>query len=152
MTKEVILSIKGLQFDSVEENPDPVEIVTVGEYYKEEEAHHVIFDEIMEGFEGITKNTIRITEHTLDISKQGITNVHMMFEKNKKNVTSYNTPYGNLMIGILASQVKVNEKEDDIDIHVDYALEMNYEHLADCQIRINIKSKDSKDFSLEETI
>lgn len=149
MTKDVILSICGLQFDSLEtEAPDPVEVITVGEYYKRNNKHYVLFQEIMEGFEGRTKNTIKISDNTLDIIKQGVTNVHMVFEKNKKNITCYNTPYGNLMVGILAKEVNITEQDEMIEVRVEYALDINYEHLADCQISIHIKSKEAKDFAL----
>ncbi len=149
MTKDVILSICGLQFDSLEtEAPDPVEVITVGEYYKRNNKHYVLFHEIMEGFEGRTKNTVKISDNTLDIIKQGVTNVHMVFEKNKKNITCYNTPYGNLMVGILAKEVNIVEQDENIEVRVEYALDINYEHLADCKIVINIKSKEAKDFVL----
>lgn len=36
----------------------------------------------------------------MDITRRGVSNVHMMFEKNRKNVTYYYTPYGSLLIGI----------------------------------------------------
>ena len=39
-------------------------------------------------------------------------------------------------------------KENNIDIHVDYALEMNNEHVADCFIEVNIKPKHCSDFHL----
>ena len=72
----------------------------------------------------------------------------MMFEKNKKNMSYYNTPFGNLLVGINATDVKVNETEGNIDIKVDYKLEVNYEHLAECSISMNIMSKDTKDFRI----
>ncbi len=34
MTKEVLLTLQGLQFDQREENSDKIETVTVGDYYK----------------------------------------------------------------------------------------------------------------------
>ncbi len=51
-------------------------------------------------------------------------------------------------MGINATDVKVNETEDNIDIKVDYKLEVNYEHLAECSISMNIMSKDTKDFRI----
>jgi uncharacterized beta-barrel protein YwiB (DUF1934 family) len=151
MTKDVILSITGLQFENTGSEPgEPVEVITVGEYYNKNGKHYVLFNEVTEGFEGSTKNTVKISDGSLDITKKGVANVHMIFEKNKKNVTCYNTPFGNLMIGIAAKDVKINENEENIDVSVDYTLDVNYEHLADCKIAINIKSKDAKDFSLEQ--
>ena len=84
----------------------------------------------------------------MDITRRGVSNVHMMFEKNRKNVTYYYTPYGSLLIGIDAKSVDVQETENDIDVKVNYELEVNYEHMADCCITMNIKSKDEGDFRI----
>ena len=100
MTKDVLLSIRGLQFVSQEEEEvEPVEVITAGDYYK-------------------------------------------------KNVSYYNTPFGSLLIGIDAKSVDIAETESDIDVNVKYNLEVNYEHLADCSIRMHIKSKDARDCTL----
>lgn len=148
MTKNVLLTISGLQF-AQELETEPIEIVTAGSYYKKNGKHYVLYEEVVEGFEGTTKNIIKLTEDYLDITKKGIANVHMVFEKNKKNVTYYETPYGMLLIGIDAEKVHVKEAEDNIDVDVRYDLEANYEHLAACRIQMNIKSKEAKDFSLQ---
>ena len=86
MTKDVVLSIKGLQFAN-EQDTEPVEVITSGDYYKRNGKHYILYDEVMEGFEGVTKNIIKLKENCLDVTKKGVTNVHMMFEKNKKNIT-----------------------------------------------------------------
>ncbi len=149
MTKDVLLSISGLQFAAQgEEESEPVEVITTGDYYKKNGKHYVLYDEVMEGFEGSTRNVIKITDDYLDITKKGVSNVHMIFEKNKKNVSYYYTPFGSILIGIDAKSVDINETDENIDIHVKYNLEVNYEHLADCSITMNIKSKEAKDFSL----
>lgn len=149
MTKDVLLSISGLQFAAQgEEESEPVEVITTGDYYKKNGKHYVLYDEVMEGFEGSTRNIIKITDDYLDITKKGVSNVHMIFEKNKKNVSYYYTPFGSILIGIDAKSVDINETDENIDIQVKYNLEVNYEHLADCSITMNIKSKEAKDFSL----
>ena len=147
MTKDVLVKISGLQFSDDQGN-DPVEIITTGNYYKKNGKHYILYDEVQEGFDGVTKSIIKVNDDFLDVTKKGVTNVHMMFEKNKKNMSYYNTPFGNLLVGINAPDVKVNETEDNIDIKVDYKLEVNYEHLAECSISMNIMSKDTKDFRI----
>lgn len=147
MTKDVLITISGLQFMD-EEGAEPVEVITAGEYYYRNGKHYILYDEVMEGFRGITKNRIKIGENCMDISKRGVSNVHMCFEKNKKNLTSYQTPYGNLMIGIDARNLCITEDEDAIDIKVEYSLEMNYEHLAECSLTMNIRSKEAGTFSI----
>lgn len=148
MTKDVLLSISGLQFVAHEDGPgEPVEVITPGDYYKKNDKHYVLYDEVMEGFEGTTRNIIKVGPDCLDITKKGVANVHMMFEKNKKNVTYYYTPYGSLLIGIDAKQVEVAETEENINVTVNYDLEVNYEFLANCNITMNIKAKGA-DFRL----
>ena len=147
MTKDVLVKISGLQFSDDQDN-DPAEIITTGSYYKKNGKHYILYDEVQEGFDGVTKSVIKVNDDFLDATKKGVTNVHMMFEKNKKNMSYYNTPFGNLLVGINATDVKVNETEDNIDIKVDYKLEVNYEHLAECSISMNIMSKDTKDFRI----
>ena len=147
MTKEVLVSISGLQY-AEELDSEPVEVITSGDYYKKNNKHYIIYDEVMEGFEGTTKNIIKLSEGYMDITKRGAANVHMMFEKNKKNVTYYYTPYGSLLIGIEATKIEMEETENDIHVTVDYALEVNYEHMADCKIKMNIKSKNAGDFKI----
>ena len=147
MTKEVLVKISGLQFAGEAEN-EPVEVITTGDYYKRNGKHYILYDEIMEGFPEPTRNIIKLDEGMLDITKKGTTNVHMMFEKNRKNVTYYYTPYGSLLIGIDAKKVEVQEDEHTIDVKVDYALEVNYEHMADCSITMNIMSKDGGEFRI----
>lgn len=146
MDKEVLVSISGLQFDA--DNKDALEMITVGDYYKRNGKHYVIFEEAMEGFDGTTRNMIKFNEHMVDITKKGVTNVHMVFEEKQKNMTYYDTPFGNLLIGLSTSRVDVKEEENAIDIKIDYSLDINYEFVSDCKISICLKEKKAGDISL----
>lgn len=147
MTKDVLVSVEGLQF-----NGDPeatrVEIITAGSYYKKKNHHFVLYDEVSENRDEITKNIIRFDNDMLELTKRGYTNVAMVFEENKRNMTNYITPFGSLLIGIDANKIDIVEKEDEINISIDYALDVNYEHLSDCKIRMDIKSKSENAISL----
>lgn len=147
MTKEVLLSITGLQMTPGEEE-DTVEVITAGEYYFRNGKHYLIYDEVMEGFTETTHNVIKFCDDYMELTKKGVTNVHMVFEKNKKNVTYYHTPFGSLLIGIDAGKVEIEEQEDFMCVKVEYALDVNYEHLADCDICIKVKPKGGDSFRL----
>lgn len=148
MTKQVLLTIAGLQYMNEESN-GPIEVVTAGDYYSRNGKHYILYDEAVEGTTEHIRNTIKIGEECLEVTKKGLSNVHMVFEKNKKNMACYATPFGSMTIGILASDVDIKESEENIDVQVKYSLEVNYEHFADCSIQMNIKSKDAGDFSLQ---
>ena len=68
--------------------------------------------------------------------------------EHKKTLTNYRTPYGSLVIGLEAANVNFQEEEKRIVVNVDYAMEVNYEHLADCKIKIDIRAKGGEAFSL----
>ncbi|HIZ75853.1 MAG TPA: DUF1934 domain-containing protein [Candidatus Mediterraneibacter stercoravium] len=153
MTKDVLVSISGMHMGITEPQPDegdePIEVVTPASYYCRNGKHYIIYDEVMEGMAGTIRNKIKITgDASVEIMKSGVSGTHMVFEKNKKNLTYYKTPYGQMLIGINTKNMKVSVSEDNIDVLVDYELDVNHEPLADCKIRMNITSKNSGDFSV----
>ena len=153
MTKDVLVSISGMHMGITEPQPDegdePIEVVTPASYYCRNGKHYIIYDEVMEGMAGTIRNKIKITgDASVEIMKSGVSGTHMVFEKNKKNLTYYKTPYGQMLIGINRKNMKVSVSEDNIDVLVDYELDVNHEPLADCKIRMNITSKNSGDFSV----
>lgn len=148
MTKEVLLTLQGLQFDQREEDADKIEMVTVGDYFKKNDRHYVVYEEITEGFEQPTKNRLKFSDHMVELTRNGLVNVHMVFQENKKNMSNYNTPFGQILVGIDTKKINIEEKEDNIVVDVDYALDINYEFLSDCHIKIDIRSKENSGFTL----
>ncbi len=142
MTKDILLSIKGLQSLS-EDQEDEVEVIIPGSYCKRGDMHYVKYDEVTEGFDGITSNLIKFSHRCFEVRKKGVTNTHMIFEKQKKNMTYYDTPFGNLLLGISATNVSMRESEEQIDVKVDYALEINSEHLAECSIDVTVRPRNT---------
>lgn len=139
MTKEVLISISGLQFDI--NNEEPVEVISVGEYYQRNGKQYIIYDELQTedgSSREITKNTIKISKDQVDIIKKGTANVHMIFELNKKNITYYNTPYGDLLIGLYTTSITQHMEEDKLEIGLEYALDINSNHVSDCSITIRV--------------
>lgn len=63
-------------------------------------------------------------------------------------MTYYTTPYGSMMMGIDARSVSIEESEAEIHAQVEYGLDVNYEHLADCMIDLYVQSRERKAFSL----
>lgn len=147
MTKDVIVTICGLQ-NGPETDGEPIEMIVAGEYFYKNNKHYILYDEVMEGESQITKNRIKVSNGQMELVKSGAVNVHMTFEEHVKHVSNYATPYGTLAMGINTKQVVMKETEHELDIFAEYAMEMNYEFVADCNISINVKSKGIKPFSL----
>lgn len=145
MTKEVLVSLKGLQFESVT-GSDAIETITRGEYYKKNDSHFLLYQEVVEGSSKPISNIIRFKEKELSLTKKGMINTQMLFEENKKSLTTYATPFGNIMMGIDTKNIMMREEEDQIVMQAEYALEVNYEYLADCSITIDIRPARTEEF------
>lgn len=138
MTKDVLITISGVQM--LDEEDMDVEMVTRGDYYQRNGKHYILYDEVMEGFEGTVRNVIKVSPESVDIIKQGAASTRMQFEKNKKNLSCYTTPLGDLMIGIQANRISIDEGQDHLKINVEYSLDINYQHASDCNISVSVQS------------
>ena len=138
MTKDVLITISGVQM--LDEEDMDVEMVTRGDYYQRNGKHYILYDEVMEGFEGTVRNVIKVSPESVDSIKQGAASTRMQFEKNKKNLSCYTTPLGDLMIGIQANRISIDEGQDHLKINVEYSLDINYQHASDCNISVSVQS------------
>lgn len=148
MDKEVLIHVSGLQTIDAEGEQEPIEIVVPGEYYFRNGSHYLCYEEIMEDFTEPTINYIKISPKGMEVRKKGVVNVHMVFEQGKKNMTYYTTPYGTIEMGIAATNLNLEEGDSSLNMKVDYALDMNQEHVADCYLAIKAQPKDCKDFTI----
>lgn len=140
MTKDVLLTIKGLQlFEGT--GSDEIETIYPGEYFYRNQSHFILYDEQPEGIPEVIKNMVKLNDREFVITKKGPVTVQMVFEEGKKTMTDYNTPFGNIMISMDTSKLEVEESEDRLKIHIEYALEANYQFVADCKIDMEIASK-----------
>lgn len=139
MTKDVLVSVCGVQYQEAE--TDKTETITVGSYYKKDDSHYLFYEEMLEGFKEPVKNMVKFSRGQLSVQKRGLITSNMIFDEKKKNLSNYVTPYGNIMVGIDARKVELEEEEEQIRVQVDYVMEVNYEHLADCKLTIDIKAK-----------
>ena len=137
MTKDVIVTVSGLDIDSQE--TDPIEIVTTGKYLKKNDHQIVRFEEIVEGV-GITKNTVKFGQDHAELSRTGDMEMYLYFYPGKKTSSDYKTPFGNMLVGINTTKYRLKEDRDDIKIGIGYELSVNHEFLANCSINITIRA------------
>ena len=149
MTEEVLISVKGLH-TMEDTQKDEVEVISAGNYYKRNGKHYVLFEETVEGSGESINSRIKLAGERMEVCQKGAVNSQLVFERNRKNESWYGTPYGNMLAGIRVKDMKMEESEDIIKASVDYSLELNYEHMADCSLQVKIVAKDSGRFSLTE--
>lgn len=147
MTRDVLIRISGLQ--AMDGENDNVEVITTGDYFLKNGRHYVIYDEVMEGFEGNIRNMLKISPDKLDVRKNGAANAHMVFEQDRKNLTRYVTPMGEMIVEVSTNRILLDEQEDSLKVSVDYSLDINYSHVSDCNITVDVCSREHARLELQ---
>lgn len=137
MTKDIRVSVSGIQFEI--EPDEPVELITFGDYYYKNGKHYILYDEIdIEEGENI-KNRIKIGDGRIEVVKSGTTNSQLIFEQGKNHMTYYDSAVGSLLMGVSTDSISMIEEENHIQAKVRYSLEMNYNHISQCEITIDVR-------------
>ena len=141
MNREVELVLSGLHDTEGTSDKDAVKTAQTAQYFKRNDSHYLLYEEVMEGFDGACKSRIKFRDNLLELTRQGAVEMHMIFEENKRHMIPYNTPYGQLMLGIETGRVLVEEQEDQIHVTVEYTLDHEGEPLSESCLKIHIREK-----------
>ena len=144
MTKDILISIKGLQFEGPSENKrkENVELIVPGTYYEKNGTRYLVYEEEMEGVPDKIRTMMKLRPERVELSKSGAMSVSMVFEKGEKNLSRYSTPFGGLLIGIDTTDIKIDENDDNIKIDIYYHLDLNYEYFAVCRVMVRACSRE----------
>lgn len=140
MTKEVEVTITGVQKYATHQDDD-LKTRAEGEYFFRNGSHYILYEEYTEGFAEPTKSMLKLKDGVLEMTRKGLINTSMVFDKNKETVSHYKTPFGEMLLGIRTKGFYVLETENLIRAEVEYSLSAQEEHMADCRIRIQIRAK-----------
>lgn len=139
MKKEVLITIVGLH--NSDSDSDKIDTICDGTYGKLGETHVVTYEETDE--DGVVyKTTLRLRDGYLEVTKKGTITSKLVYEKDRKTVTEYNTPYGAISLEFDTKIFEVSESEDELIAHVEYSMGICGAHHADCCIDINIKNRE----------
>lgn len=137
MKKKYIISISSKQ---TIDKDDVIEVVTPGEFYKENNKYYAIYDETeISGMEG-TKTTLEISENKVALIREGSTNARMDFEEENQCVTLYNTPYGVLELKINTNKIDIDVNDDGGAVFINYDMNISGQGSQTTELNIKIKS------------
>ncbi|KHO61774.1 MULTISPECIES: DUF1934 domain-containing protein [Thermoanaerobacter] len=136
--KKAIISVKGTQKNDRNES-DTIELITEGSFYIKGNTFYVVYEESeLSGMDGTT-TTLKITEDKVTLLRFGTNKSKMVFEKNKKYKSNYDTPYGKILLGILPKDVKVTMSETGGEITIKYALDLNNKTVSDNELYLKVR-------------
>lgn len=147
MTKEVLVSVAGLQLNI--DQDEVVEVISRGEYYFRNDKHYIIYDEFIEDESGngsgsLTQCILKLNKSKAELIRKGESQTNLIFEVGKSSQTFYHTPYGDLMLGVNTTAIELKESEDQISARLLYSLDINYQYVSDCELKIEIRGNFSE--------
>ncbi len=138
MTKDVLVSVSGVQVDVDDE---PIELVTVGTYYLKNGKHYVLYEEQPEDNGPVTKNVVKFYEGHFEMTKKGGNNSFLVFDKGQKTSMVYQTMVGPLQLDVLTKELFIVEREEEIQVHVQYSLDINYNFVSQCDVYFKVQAR-----------
>lgn len=141
MQKDVLIIISGVQDEY--EGPPIMQTVS-GEHYFKDGKHYLLYEEVVEDMNdnlGNNKCKMIISPNQVEIIKKGYGNLYMNFMKDKKTVTSYASPFGNIITGFYTHRIDIFEEEGLMELNLSYELEMNGAYISECEIRVQVKPR-----------
>ena len=136
MKKNVVITVRGLQRQVADD--EPVEVISAGTYLRKESTHYLSYEEADEDGK-ITKNRIKITPDSIEMTKQGGITTQMIFTKGQKQYACYVTPFGELTLGMTTKRITIAEENKQLSVELRYDLEVNGTHMSECELDIEVK-------------
>ena len=121
-------SFDGEEAEVIESQDDEVEVINVGTYSVVNGKEYIRYEEVY--------------GDSVEVTKKGVVSTKMRFTMGSKNMTYYQTPYGNMSLGIITKSLEIERTEDTISIYLVYGMEVNCEHLSDCDMQITITTRE----------
>lgn len=135
--KDVIISIIGTQ--KMEEGLESIELVTDGQYaFNDDKSVLTYLESEITGMDG-TKTTFEVGKNLITMIREGTVNSQMIFEKGKKHVFLYETPFGAATLSVDTHRIKSGLDEHGGDMELEYAVDVDNMRLGTNAFKINVK-------------
>lgn len=143
LKKDVVIKIKGTQITGGDK--DVVELMTTGSFCRRDNSYYIIYDESeATGFAG-AKTVLRYDQkaNQVTMSRTGSNRSQLIIEKGRRHQCSYETDYGNLMVGVLGSALKSSLDDNGGRISFGYSLDINTSLTSENIVDIVVADKGS---------
>jgi uncharacterized beta-barrel protein YwiB (DUF1934 family) len=137
MTKEVSITIEGLQLGAEEE---PVVLKATGTYYFSKDNHYIQYEEREQEKSNAIRSTIKITPSQVTLLKKGEQLSQMVFDLEEITKTEYQTGYGSLLLDIRTKSIDLKEMPERLELKMSYTLSAGDSPLSENIITITIDS------------
>lgn len=144
MNENVQIKIRSTQYADHEESV--IESSSFGKYHAFPNMHSILYEEkyMNDNQQEIvtSKNIMKIQKDSLTIIKKGMIKTEMVFQAGGTHTGLYQTPYGVFDMVIFTRNLHVLLDTEQINISLDYALELGGQHISEYRLSIRIQDSD----------
>ena len=136
----VIISIRGQQaYQGADE--ESVELVTEGLLRPECGGYTLSYQESeVTGMAG-TLTTFQIEKDCITLIRAGEVNSQMVFQEGRRHLSMYETPYGQLALGVNTRRMRADLNDKGGDIEIDYNIEIDHRVAGVNAFQISVREK-----------
>ena len=142
--KNVLISIRGTQRPNhpqpdADNSPVSVELVTGGSYEYCGDGSWFTYEESeLTGMEG-TLTTFKMEDGLVTLTREGSVNTQMLFQKGRRHVFLYDTPFGAMTMGVDTQRLTTHADEHGGQMDIIYAVDIDNVPLGKNTFRIDWK-------------
>lgn len=86
----------------------------------------------------ITKNLYKISDRTLQLSKNGAITTKMLFDTEKRHQNVYKTPLGSFTLLLHTKSVNIDASKEQLNVFLNYDLFLNQNFISNCTIELTV--------------
>ena len=141
MDDRYLITVLGTQ--QVDGESDSIEVITTGDCRREDGRVIVTYPEFSQEDPNIrTDTTVTFDGSLLTIERRGEMSSRLMLEKGRRHRCMYDTPVGQMMIGIFTDNITADVDDSGGTIRASYQLDFNNSAVSYNEFHITIKKKE----------
>lgn len=140
MEEKYIITVIGKQ--TVDGESDKIEVITQGDMQMQDDRITITYPEYTEDTPAKkTDTTVTLQNGVLSIDRQGEMSSHLILEQGVRHECLYQTPMGQMFIGIFTDSITTNLNEHGGEITAAYQLDFNRTVVSYNEFYISLKAK-----------
>ncbi len=141
MKNKCIMTLRSIQRDGKEKSES--ELNTEADFYRDENGDLVIaYDESeTTGMEGSRMNLRISQDNMVSVIRTGTFRTHLVVQPNVKHFCHYETPFGEIAVGITAKRLLNQMTENGGHLEMRYIVDSNSTLLSDNEIILDVRKK-----------
>ena len=137
MTKNVFITVTGIQSDE-DGHRTVTETKVQGHYFERDDSRYILYEEKDSDTGNVTKNTVKIKDSAIEISRNGFVSSQMIFHPGETHRTSHVTPYGVLTLDVFTEDLRSFWTENSGTLQVNYSLSAEESLLSKNKLSVKV--------------